>query len=73
MHDFRVLRMLAGDDAVAAQVVIDVSTRDGSRFRDEELHLWTFGADGRIVALRHYIDTAKHLAAARGEDTVSTG
>ena len=70
VHDFRVLRMLAGDDAVAAQVVIEVSTPDGGRFRDEELHLWTFGSDGKIVALRHYIDTAKHLAAARGEDTV---
>jgi ketosteroid isomerase-like protein len=71
VHDFQVLRMLVADDAVVAQIVIDASTAGGGRFRDEELHLWTFGADGRIVALRHYIDTAKHLAAARGEDTVS--
>ena len=73
VHDFRVLRMLAGDYVVAAQVIIEVSTPDGGRLRDEELHLWTFGADGRIVELQHYIDTAKHLAAARGEDTVATG
>jgi HD-GYP domain-containing protein (c-di-GMP phosphodiesterase class II) len=71
VHVFQVLRMLVADDAAVAQIVIDASMPGGGRFRDEELHLWTFGADGRIVALRHYIDTAKHLAAARGEDTVS--
>jgi ketosteroid isomerase-like protein len=71
VHDFRVLRVLVGDDVAVAQVVIDATMPGGGRFRDEELHLWTFGADGRIVALRHYIDTAKHLAAARGEDTVA--
>ena len=70
VHDFQVLRMLSGDDAVVAQIIIEVSTPDGGHLRDEELHLWTFGTDGKIVALRHYLDTAKHLAAARGEDTV---
>jgi hypothetical protein len=33
---------------------------------DEELHLWTFDEDGRVVRLRHYRDTAKHIAAADG-------
>jgi len=33
------------------------------------IHLWTFGDDGRVTRLRHNRDTAKHLAAARGEDT----
>jgi hypothetical protein len=54
---------------VVARVAIDVSLPSGGRVRDEELHLWTFDAAGKIVALRHYIDTAKHLSAARGEDT----
>jgi ketosteroid isomerase-like protein len=48
------------------------STPAGGRFRDEELHLWTLGADGRIVRLRHYVDTAKHIAAAAGNDTTSS-
>jgi len=69
LHDFRVLDLAASDRQVVAQVVIDISTPDGGRYRDEELHLWTFGESGRITALRHYIDTAKHLAAAEGEDT----
>jgi hypothetical protein len=29
----------------------------------------TFGADGKVVALRHFLDTAKLLAATRGDDT----
>jgi ketosteroid isomerase-like protein len=69
LHDFRVLDLAASDRQVVAQVVIDVSTPSGGRFRDEELHLWTFGPDGKITALRHYVDTAKHLAAAAGQDT----
>lgn len=40
----------------------------GGKFRDEEIHLWTFGEDGKVVALRHYVDTAKHIAANKGED-----
>ena len=51
----RVLRMQASDDAVAAEVLID----DG-----EELHLWTWNEDGRVMGMRHYTDTAKHIAAA---------
>ncbi len=37
--------------------------------RDEELHLWRFDDDHKIAALRHYVDTAKHIAAWNGEDT----
>ena len=35
---------------------------------DDAVHLWTFGPDGEVTASRHYVDTAKHLAAACGED-----
>jgi ketosteroid isomerase-like protein len=69
VHDFQVLDLAASDRQVVAQVVIDISTPAGGRYRDEELHLWTFGDSGKITALRHYIDTAKHLAAATGVDT----
>jgi ketosteroid isomerase-like protein len=70
VHDFQVLDLLASERQVVVQVVIDVSYPDrGGRYRDEELHLWTFNDDGTIGALRHYVDTAKHIAAAAGEDT----
>lgn len=68
-HEFRVLDVMHSPEHVVVQVVLDVELPNGGRLRDEELHLWTLDADGRITALRHYIDTAKHLAAARGVDT----
>jgi hypothetical protein len=73
LHDFQLQGLLAGGDHVVAKIAIELGHPSGGRFRDEELHLWTFGPDGRITALRHYIDTAKHLAAARGEDTTRRG
>jgi uncharacterized protein len=33
-------------------------------YRDEEMHLWTFDATGKVIRLRHYTDTAKHIRAA---------
>ena len=71
VHDFQVLDLLASNDQVVAQVTIELSYPHGGRFRDEELHLWRFGVDGKIVALRHYVDTAKHIAAAGGQDTTA--
>jgi len=68
-NDFQVGAIIADDQYVVGRVSVDVSLPSGGRVRDQELHLWTFNAAGQIVGLRHYIDTAKHLAAARGEDT----
>jgi uncharacterized protein len=69
VHSFEVQDVLVGVNRVACVIVIDASTPNGGRYRDEEMHLWTFNTEGRICALRHYIDTAKHVAAAGGEDT----
>ena len=71
-NDFQMKTIIAGDHYVVAVVTIDVSTPIGGRVQDEELHLWTFDTAGKIVAFRHYLDTAKHLAAGRGEDTTMT-
>ncbi len=72
IHAFEVLDCVAGERQAVAEVAIDASTPAGGRYRDEELHLWTFDAGGRVVRFRHYVDTAKHIAASRGEDTVGT-
>lgn len=70
--EFAVLDLLASEHQVAVEVVIEASTPGGGRYRDEELHLWTFAPDGRVCRLRHYADTAKQIAAAEGKDTTAS-
>jgi uncharacterized protein len=71
LHAFEVRGLAAGDDLVVADILIDVTLASGGRVRDEELHLWRFDAEGRVCGMRHYVDTAKHIAAERGEDTTA--
>jgi ketosteroid isomerase-like protein len=71
LHEFQVLDVVAGERQVAVEVVIDFSTPAGGRSRDEELHLWTFDEHQQVVRMRHYVDTAKHIAAFAGEDTTT--
>ncbi|MEZ4860364.1 MAG: nuclear transport factor 2 family protein [Caldilineaceae bacterium] len=65
--DFQVLSFMEGGNQVAVEFVIEANMPAlGTHFRDEELHLWTFNAEGKVTRLRHYTDTAKHIAAAKG-------
>ena len=66
-NDFRVLSMMASDSQVAVEVVLDATLPSGRRVQDEELHLWTMNSAGRVTRMRHYPDTAKHIAAAQTE------
>jgi ketosteroid isomerase-like protein len=61
--DFQVLNLLEGNNQIAATVVIESDVPGGGHYRDEEIHLWSFDANGKVKALRHYVDTAKHIAA----------
>jgi len=72
VRDFQVLSMMEGGGQVAVEVEIELELPGGGSYRDEEIHLWTFGADGKVIRLRHYTDTAKHIAASKGERTVTT-
>lgn len=65
IKEFRVLSLMAGGNQVAAEFVFEADIpASGGHYRDEEMHLWTFNEDGKVVRLRHYTDTAKHMAAA---------
>ncbi len=65
LTDFRVLSLMSGGNQVAAEIIIEVEIPEtGQRLRDEEMHLWTFDERGKVIRLRHYTDTAKHMAAA---------
>jgi ketosteroid isomerase-like protein len=64
INRFDVLSILEGENQIAAEIVI------GSKyFLDEEMHLWNFNAEGKITRLRHYTDTAKHMAGAEKYQT----
>lgn len=54
-----VIAMMDGGDKIAVEFEI-VTDRFGF---EQEMHLWTFNAAGKVVAFRHYLDTAKHIAA----------
>ncbi len=67
VKDFQVLSLMSGGNQVAAEFVIEVEVpATGAHYRDEEIHLWTFNEAGQVIRLRHYTDTAKHIAAATG-------
>jgi uncharacterized protein len=66
-HSFQPNNILEGGNQVAATVTFDATVKNaGERLRDEELHLWTFDDAGKIVGLRHYVDTLKHIRAVKG-------
>ncbi|MBI2840896.1 MAG: nuclear transport factor 2 family protein [Acidobacteria bacterium] len=57
--------IMEGSNKVVAEFVVEAVVRtSGARVGDEELHLWTFGEDGKVSHFRHYTDTAKHIEAA---------
>ena len=67
VNTFTVKNVMAAGANVAAEIEVDFEVmQTGGRIQDQEVHYWTFDARGRITGLRHYNDTAKHIAAARG-------
>lgn len=65
IHDFRVRSVMVGHGEAAVEVEIDATVvTTGRRYRDEEIHVWTFNDAGKVVRFRHYLDTAKHIWAA---------
>jgi ketosteroid isomerase-like protein len=73
-NGFAQVALLEDDTRVAALIELDVTVRaTGRRFQDAEIHLWTFGPDGRVSDFRHHNDTVKHAAAAaRAHEPSST-
>lgn len=60
---FDVQGILTGDDMVAGVVAVEFVLPDGRVVSDEEIHLFRFDDDGRVTSFRHYLDTAKAIAA----------
>jgi ketosteroid isomerase-like protein len=69
---FQVLDLIGSGHQVVAEVQAGFTLPNGGRFADDELHLWTFNEAGKATRFRHYVDTAKHIAAAAGVDTTTS-
>ena len=70
IHDFQVLSIMGSDKQAVAEIIIEAEIpATGSHYRDEELHLWTFDEHGKVIRFRHYLDTAKHIAAATPQES----
>ncbi|HSI78773.1 MAG TPA: hypothetical protein VK957_22960, partial [Lunatimonas sp.] len=68
IKDFQVLSIMASENQVAAEIVFEADVpATGGHFRDEEVHVWTFDEHGKVIRMRHYSDTAKHIRAAAGQ------
>jgi uncharacterized protein len=66
IKDFQILSIMDGGNKIAAEFVIEaVVTVSGKSYRDEEIHLWSFNEAGKVIGLRHYLDTAKHIEACK--------
>ena len=68
IKDLQILGFMEGGNQVAVEFVLEAGlpTFGGGHYRDEEVHLWTFNDAGKVTRLRHYTDTAKHIAAFKG-------
>lgn len=63
---FDVANLLVGGDQVVAVIQIEATVRPtGKRYKDYELHVWTFDADGKVARFRHCTDTHQHWLASR--------
>lgn len=69
VDEFEVLDLIGSGDQVVAEIRAGFTLPNGGRLVDDELHLWTFDTEGKVTRFRHYVDTAKHLAVAGGQDT----
>jgi ketosteroid isomerase-like protein len=71
IDEFQILDLMGSGHQVAAEVRAAFTLPNGGRFVDEEVQLWTFDQAGKVKRLRHYVDTAKHIAASQGTDTTA--
>lgn len=64
MHSYNPHSFLEGDGLVAAVTEYDLTVKaTGKRVHDEQIHLWEFGPDGKVTAVRHFLDTEKAIKA----------
>jgi hypothetical protein len=54
---------IASDTQLAAEIRLVAVLPNGNRIDEVVIHLWTFGEDGKVIALRRVLDTTVNIAA----------
>ncbi len=62
---FEVAGLMEGGNKVVAEVEASFLLPNGKTLAEQELHLWAFNENGKVSVFRHYVDTAKHIEAAK--------
>lgn len=63
-HDFRVLSVMGNESHVAAEISFDAEIpATGGQLKKEEIHLWAFDEQGKVIRFRHFSDTARQITA----------
>jgi ketosteroid isomerase-like protein len=67
-HSFDPRVLLERDDVVVALVDVSFMVKDTGVVvsEEDEVHIWTFDADGKVSRFCHKLDTHQHWAAVRG-------
>lgn len=63
---FEPIAFLEGDSMVAVPIRLELRVKkNGQRIRDLEAHLWTFGPNGLVTRMRHFLDSHQFALATR--------
>src|SRR5680860_902049 len=65
-NKLEVISLMEGPDQIAAEALIEVEIPStGATVRDEQIHLFTFNDEGKVIRFRQYLDTSKAIQAAK--------
>lgn len=64
-HRFDIKAVMGGGNYACGLIACEIELPSGAVFRDEEMHLFEFNAQGLICMFRHYVDTAKAIAVSK--------
>lgn len=60
--------LIEGRGVVVALIDVELTVKKTGKpiVEEDEVHLWHFDAEGRVIRFRHRVDTHQHVAAYRG-------
>jgi uncharacterized protein len=62
IHKFQPKEFLEADDVVVVLLDVDFTVRETGRrvFEEDEIHVWRFDKQGKVLRYKHGVDSHKH-------------